>query len=535
MKKVTLLTLVLIAFVSANAQITFQETIIGSGSFKRSSVVQTNDSGFAILSSSSINACDSSDIYLVKTDSLGILLWTKKYGGAGNDYGTSINKTSDGGFIIAGNTNSFGAGGYDLYIIKTDSLGDTLWSKTYGGIGDDAGWSTSVMQISNGNYIIVGSTKSYGQGNNDVYLIKTNSIGDTLWTRTYGDSLNNQGCSVKPTANGGFIIVGTTYIPFVNPSLAYLIKTDSTGNLVWSQSYGNTANGAMGYSVFAENDGGFVLSGQVSEALPGTFTPSFLLKTDSIGNFIWGHCYSPYYSSSSIWNFSGNTTKTNDGCFVIGGSNGFPDWAVVNPEDPFIAKVDSNGNQIWLKIFGQNTHNEFADFVIPTSDRGFALIGRSEVPSFKYNLFLVKTDSAGNSGCNQPDSTFNVDFFTPDLFDNSLAIQSSGCILHSPPTQVTSGAGSASDYCMNIGISETNTPPSTLEISPNPATSEIKITTTNSIMKEAHIYTMMGQCILQSTINNRQSTIDISSLPPGMYIAEVISEKGVIRKKFVKE
>jgi len=114
----------------------------------------------------------------------GDTLWTRTYGGSSSDIGWSVQQTSDGGYIIAGYTESFGAGGYDVYLVKTNSSGNTLWTRTYGGTEGDYGYS--VQQTSDGGYIIAGRTSSFGAGSYDVYLVRTDSYGDTLWTRSDG-------------------------------------------------------------------------------------------------------------------------------------------------------------------------------------------------------------------------------------------------------------------------------------------------------------------------------------------------------------
>ena len=126
--------------------------------------------------------------------------WERNYGGTANDLGRSVHQTFDGGYIIAGWTYSFGAGGADVYLIKTDASGDTAWARTYGGPLFEDGYY--VAQTADSGYIIVGSTTSYGAGSNDVYLIKTDASGDTVWTRTYGGSNVDQGNSVLQTSDG---------------------------------------------------------------------------------------------------------------------------------------------------------------------------------------------------------------------------------------------------------------------------------------------------------------------------------------------
>jgi hypothetical protein len=135
------------------------------------------------------------DVYLVKTDSRGDTLWTRTYGGAEVDEGYSAEQTADGGYIIAGKTYSFGAGGVDVWLLKTNAAGDTIWTRTYGGPDDEVG--SSVQQTTDGGYIVGGITNSFGAGGYDFYLIKTGGSGDTVWTRTYGGSRADLGHVVR--------------------------------------------------------------------------------------------------------------------------------------------------------------------------------------------------------------------------------------------------------------------------------------------------------------------------------------------------
>jgi hypothetical protein len=170
------------------------------------------------------------DVYLIKTDSVGNTLWTRTYGGFVGDEGWSVQQTSDGGYIITGYTASFGAGMLDVWLIKTNAFGDTLWTETYGDTLGDGG--SSVQQTTDEGYIITGSTNSFGAGSHDVYLIKTDSLGDTLWTRTYGGIFTDWGQSVQQTLDGGFIIAGGTYSFGSGNTDVYLIKTDGNGQVV---------------------------------------------------------------------------------------------------------------------------------------------------------------------------------------------------------------------------------------------------------------------------------------------------------------
>lgn len=233
------------------------------------SVQQTSDGGYIVAGYTLSFGAGSYDIYLIKTDSDGDILWTETFGGTGSDMSYSVQQTTDAGYIIAGRTTSFGAGSSDVYLIKTDSTGNTQWTKTFGGTGSDMGYS--VLQTTDGGYIVTGETSSYGAGSSDAYLIKTNSSGDSLWTQTYGGIWGETGISIQQTIDGGFIIAGST-MSFGTPGVEnfYLIRTDSSGDTLWTQTFGGP-NTNQCSSVQQTSDGGYIVTGTTRSYGAGGF------------------------------------------------------------------------------------------------------------------------------------------------------------------------------------------------------------------------------------------------------------------------
>jgi hypothetical protein len=187
-------------------------------------VQQTSDGGFAIVGSVGSGTA----VWLIKTDGNGNTLWSRTFGGSGYQCGLSLWLTSDGGFAISGYTDSQGAGLADVWLIKTDESGNLQWDKTYGGTGRDFG--NSVLQTADGGYVIGGSTNSFGSGWYDFWLVRTDQNGDKLWDRTFGGSYDDVCESVQPTADGGYILAGTTQSYGAGGCDAYVVKTDTSGN-----------------------------------------------------------------------------------------------------------------------------------------------------------------------------------------------------------------------------------------------------------------------------------------------------------------
>jgi hypothetical protein len=185
-------------------------------------VRQTAD-GFIAAGSVCTWLGETSHVYLIKTGVDGDSLWARAYRYPVTDWGHSVQETADGGYLIAGVADFGGTTWWDVYLIRTDVAGDTLWTRTYGSTGDDGG--SSISLTADGGCVIVGYTDSYGAGGSDVYLVRTDAVGDTLWTRTYGDSDNEDGWSIQQTADSGYVMAGAS------DGRLYLIKTDGEGRI----------------------------------------------------------------------------------------------------------------------------------------------------------------------------------------------------------------------------------------------------------------------------------------------------------------
>ena len=185
--------------------------------------------------------------------------WNKTYGGAKGDVAMSLVQTSDGGYALAGHTESFGAGWADFWLVKTDSSGNMLWNKTYGGTKDDGGMS--LVRTSDGGYALTGYTESFGAGLADFWLVKTDSSGNMLWNKKYGGADLDVAESLVQTSDGGYALAGHTFSFGVGSSDFWLVKTDSSGNMLWNKTYGG-ANDDGADSLVQTTDGGYALAGR---------------------------------------------------------------------------------------------------------------------------------------------------------------------------------------------------------------------------------------------------------------------------------
>jgi len=333
----------------------FLKTFGGIESDYGNSVQQTTDGGFIIAGATTSYGAGESDVWLIKTDVSGNKVWDKTFGGSDYDAGSSVQQTTDGGFIVTGTTKSFGAGSGDVWLIKTDASGNKVWDQTFGGSDYDAG--SSVQQTTDGGFIIAGCTDYYISGSGDVWLIKTDASGNKVWDQTFGGSGNDYGSSVQQTTDGGYIIAGSS-----------LIKTDSMGNVMWSRSLG-------GSSVRQTADGGFIIAG------------GWLIKTDASGNKVWDQTF-----GGSGNDYGSSVQQMTDGGFIIAGATTSYGAGYY---DVWLIKTDASGNKVWDKTFGGSDYDAGSS-VQQTTDGGFIVTGTTE--SFgagSGDVWLIRTDASG--------------------------------------------------------------------------------------------------------------------------------------------
>ncbi|NOZ73933.1 MAG: hypothetical protein GXO90_00930 [FCB group bacterium] len=305
----------------------------------------------------------------------------KIFGGSEADYCRSIQLTPDGGYILLGSTDSFGNGSSDVWLIKTDSKGNEEWSQTFGGSNRDLGFS--VQLTTDGGYIIIGSTKSFGDGHEDSWLIKTDSNGNEEWNRTFGGGYLDRGYSVQQTADGGYIIIGPTVL-FEDTYVikAWLIKTDSEGNEEWNRIFSGSYQDFSGRFVLQTADSGYIITGEEFSSIYNLF----VIKTNAQGNEEWRKVDYPERSRS------GGFQQTSDGGYIICGSYGLAEYDDI---DAWLMKIDSQGNEAWIQNFGGPGY-DYSESVHQTTDGGYIMTGSYGFEDYTSDVWLIKTDSEGN-------------------------------------------------------------------------------------------------------------------------------------------
>jgi len=303
------------------------------GSYKASTGcagLPTPDGGYIAAGYTRAYGAGEDDVWLIKTDASGNKLWDQTYGGDSGDFGYSVGLTSDGGYVITGYTVSYGAGGKDVWLIRTDASGNRLWDKTFGGAGDDDGWS--VTQTADGGYLVAGRTSSYGAGNADLWLIKTNASGNEIWNRTFGGAAKDEGFSVQATPDGGCVVAGCTASYGAGDNDVWLVKTDADGNKLWDKTFGG-AGSDVAHSVVLTQDGGFAVAGYTSAPGAGP-SDVWLIGTDASGNRLWDR-----KRGGGDDDVAQSIAQTPDGGYVVAGWT----WSTLPGQQVWLLKTGANG------------------------------------------------------------------------------------------------------------------------------------------------------------------------------------------------
>jgi hypothetical protein len=385
----------------------------GVGAEQAYFVQQTSDGGYIIAGSTSSYGTGLLDVYLVKTDADGYVEWSRTFGGTDYDWAECVRQTSDGGYIVVGLTMSYGAGFFDAYMIKTDADGEEEWTRTFGDILYDGAYS--VEQTGDGGYVLTGFTVSYITGTSDVWLIRTDSNGDTLWTRTYGGELDEGGNSVLRTYRGDLAIAGYTSSFGAGYDDVYLIRTDSNGDTMFTRTYGE-GDSSDAANCVAQASGGYILAGYTQRFGP-PWQDAYLIRTDTYGQAQWIRNYGGWNDDCAESVIEGNY-----GGFVVAG------WTTsfgAGSSDIWLLRIDADGDTLWTRTFG-GPDRDFAYCIDRTSEGDYILAGWTEnFGALGSDFYLVKVEGDGPIGVDddiQSPNDYSLGKNYPNPFNSSTVI-----------------------------------------------------------------------------------------------------------------
>jgi hypothetical protein len=340
------------------------------------------DGGYILAGHTASFGAGETDVWLIKTDSNGNMQWNKTYGGALSETVQFMIKVNN-GYLILARTYSFGEGDYDLWLIKTDFNGNLIWNRTYGGPGTD--WMWSIVETYDGGYTMVGRTNSFGAGENDFWLMKTNSEGSLEWNKTIGYEGDERARFLVNTPDGGFLLLGWTSSFGMGEVDYWVVKTDSFGNPQWNKTYGGEL-GDRGIAIAKNEDNSYILAGSSSSFGAGN-SDIWLVKIDGSGNQLWNKTYGGSEGESVR-----SILTTNDGGYAfVGYTYSFG----AGDQDCWFVKTDSMGNIIWNQTYGGTAH-EALQSIEKIEQGGYLLSGFSASDgSTDTDVILIKTDQQG--------------------------------------------------------------------------------------------------------------------------------------------
>jgi hypothetical protein len=344
-------------------------------------VRETLDGGYVVCGVTDSQGAGDGDVYLVRTDANGDTLWTRTYGGVAYDEGWGLELVPDGGFVIVGETSSFGAGAQDLYLIRTDANGDTLWTRTYGGANLDRG--EVVRRRTDGTFVVTGTTKSMGDPDGDVYLLLVGANGDTLWTRTYGGSSTDEALGLQITSDGGYIIGGISTSFGTDGWDAYVIKTDAMGDTLWTRNYGTTDSDGC-HDIVESAEGGYLFVGAIYRQ--NRFR-SWIVRLDETGEQLWTQVYPGPY-----WQTANAVQQTPDGGYITAGGT---ELASSGTDQVHVMRLDASGDTLWTNTYGRGgtSNYDHGRSIDLTQDGHFIVAAESESPGDgSLDLWLLKIE-----------------------------------------------------------------------------------------------------------------------------------------------
>lgn len=482
-----------------------------------------------------------------------VIEWQKSLGGSSVERAHSIQQTSDDGYIIAGHSNSSDGdvtgnqGGYDSWVVKLDASGNMTWEKSLGGV--EADHFRSIQQTTDGGYIVAGYSDSNGgdltgnNGANDYWIVKLDAIGNIIWQNSLGGSGSEEAFSIQETTNGGYIVAGHTKSN--NGDVTgnqggwdyWVVRLDATGSITWQKSLGGSGYD-YAHSIEQTTDGGYIVAGY-SYSDDGDLTVNngdadgWVVKLNATGDITWQKSLGGSASDEVR-----SVQQTAGGGYIVTGYSNSTDGDVTGNNglfDYWVVKLDGSGNLTWEKSIGSSEF-EYAYSIDQTIDGGYIVAGNSDSISGSYDYMLVKLDGSGNTDWQK--------FLGGSGFDAINSIQQTadegfiiGGYSDSNDGDVTGNNGDDDFWIVKLSPETTSIDEYkelVVNVYPNPTTKEFTISSGQIVNSSFKLYNTAGKVELTGSINAKEQTIDISSLPEGAYTI-VFEDTGLPAKTVIKE
>lgn len=445
----------------------------GTNNDNAEEIQATTDGGYIVIGSTSSNSWGNTDAYLLKVDSSCNYEWSQALGGANNDWGYSVKQTFDKGYIIAATSNSYGNGGYDAVLMKRDSLGNYEWRKVYGGVDWD--FAYSVVQTYDSGYVFCGETYNNTNGFSDVYVVKTNSSGDTLWTQTIGGSLIDKGNAVIETSDSNIVVAGVTNT-ITDSTDMYVIKLTPNGTLLWDSIYGDTLYESVN-DIIETSDGGYAMAGTTNSNSVGGDKNYLITKVDANGNF--------------LWDFT-----------IINGPVPTPD-----DDEAYAIYELPNGNLLisgYSKTGGSSKNVIFFDLTPAGGWGGNSSVIGNNNDDFLKKITLGKNGSIVGAGSTNSFGSGMQDILLVKL-DTIYGGQDTSTYVYADVIPLTI----KQESIIKAGV----------KIYPNPVHSSFTVLSESSINMNIDIYDITGKNVFSD--NTKKPEIDISNFKNGLYILQI--------------
>jgi uncharacterized delta-60 repeat protein len=365
----------------------WQRTFGGSGFDIANSVQQTTDGGYIVAGTTASFGAGGGDFWVLKLDADGSVTWQYTYGEASYDVAYSIQQTADGGYIVAGRTSSFGTVGGDAWVMKLDSFGSVAWQYTYGSNGLDE--ARSIQQTTDGGYIVAGLTASFGAGGYDAWVLKLNADGSIAWENTYGGNNDDNANSIQQTADGGYIVAGRTYSLSTVSYDAWVLKLNADGSIAWQKSYGDIGTDEA-KSIQQTADGGYIVAG-ITDSFGAGNGDAWVLKLNAYGSVVWQNTYGGINVDEAR-----SVQQTADGGYIVaGGTSSFG-----ASSDAWVLKLNVDGSIVWQNTYGGAGYADIANAIQQTADGGYIVAGQTGLGAGSYDALVMKLDQNGGiTGC----------------------------------------------------------------------------------------------------------------------------------------